>query len=102
MGISTEFIVVLGSLDFNPMRVSATFKLLKMLYAGNSTLNMSRCFFITLQTVTGCPTDYIVSGSALSSHISVYGWIHPQLVITWADFQMCIDILAAPYTLLHI
>ena len=44
-----------------------------------------RCFFLTLQTVSGCPTDYIVSGSTLSSHIAVEGWISPKVNITWGD-----------------
>ena len=48
----------------------------------------SNCFFVTLQTVPGCPSDYITTVSVLCSHVAVSGWIKPQLNVVWGDFNM--------------
>jgi len=47
-----------------------------------------RCFFVTLQTVSGCPTDFVVAGTTLSSQIAVVGWFRPKLCITWGDLTI--------------
>ena len=47
-----------------------------------------RCAFIKLQTVTGCPAEYLVTGSVFCSDLCVSGWLRPELCIQWADFDM--------------
>ncbi|PGH37150.1 MAG: hypothetical protein CRN43_22880 [Candidatus Nephrothrix sp. EaCA] len=47
-----------------------------------------RCFFLTIQKVSGCPTDYAITGTTLSSHIGVQGWFRPYVFITWGDLQL--------------
>ena len=50
---------------------------------------VERClFFLTQQTVPGCPSDYLTTGSNLCTNVYVSGWLYPQLNITWADFAM--------------
>src|SRR6218665_2270123 len=34
--------------------------------------SLGRCVFISIQKVSGCPTDYFVTGTTLSSHITVH------------------------------
>ena len=46
------------------------------------------CCFLTLQTVPGCPSDYLTTGSNLCTNVYVSGWFYPQINITWADFAM--------------
>ena len=55
-----------------------------------------RCFFVTLQTVPGCPSDYITTGSVLCSHVTVSGWFNPQLNVVWGDFNMVNRLTSRP------
>ncbi len=47
-----------------------------------------KCIFLALQRVSGCPTDYVITGSTQNSHLSVHGWIRPYLSITWGDLHI--------------
>ena len=47
-----------------------------------------RCFFLTIQKVSGCLIDYAIAGTTLSSHISAQGWFRPCVFITWGDLQL--------------
>jgi hypothetical protein len=46
------------------------------------------CFFLTLQKVPGCPSDYITTGTTLCESVTLSGWFNPHLNVVWADFAM--------------
>lgn len=50
--------------------------------------SLGRCVFVTIQKVSGCPTDYFVTGTTLSSHITVNGCFRPYLYVTWGNLQI--------------
>jgi len=50
--------------------------------------SLGRCVFVTIQKVSGCPTDYLVTGTTLSSHITVNGCFRPYLYVTWGNLQI--------------
>jgi len=43
---------------------------------------------LNFRHVTGCPAEYLVTGSVFCSDLCASGWFRPELRIQWADFDM--------------
>jgi hypothetical protein len=48
----------------------------------------TECVFLKIQSVTGCPSDYLVTGSGLCSNLRLDGWLRPRLCFHWSDLTM--------------
>lgn len=61
-----------------------------------------RCIFLALQKVSGCPTNYVITGSTQNSHLPVHGWIRPYLSIICGDLHIAHAHSGRPLPLLNL